>query len=623
MRIEFKSIKIENFFSLGNIELDLADRGYTLISGINKNPTDNAKSNGSGKTSIFNAIVWCLTGETIQGISSNIVNIHSDAGCKVELDFSIDTSLYKIIRSREHVTCGTTLKIFIDNEDKSGKGLRDTEQLLSQYLPDLTNDLLGAVIILGQGLPQRFTNNTPSGRKEVLEKLAKSDFMIDDIKEKLSSRQERLNSQIQICYDNILSATAKIESLNSIIAQAERSLANLKEEKDYIEIIDKLSDNIAVIDKKIPEISFRYNTQLQEYNKISQELSKQELQKQKAKSDVASKLDSEINNVRSKIAANNGEIRALQAEINRLSNISDICPTCGQKIPGVYKPDTSAQKSKLDLLTLQNSDLNIELTNLENVKKTDLDSIDLIMHTQLTDYSNQLVHLNEKLTIDKQAIDELLKNKENLNKSLLQAQIDKRNFEHSREDLRNQIESLSNQIEDLDNNILYNDNERVELESRLDIVNKMLTIAKRDFRGYLLSNVIDFINTKVKEYCLDIFNTTNLTFALDRNNITITYDNKPYENLSGGEKQKVDIIIQFAIRDMLCQFSNFSCNILCLDEIFDNIDAIGCEKVINLLSKKLSDVESMFIITHHSDIPISADSTIFIVKDEKGISNLL
>ena len=146
------------------------------------------------------------------------------------------------------------------------------------------------------------------------------------------------------------------------------------------------------------------------------------------------------------------------------------------------------------------------------------------------------------------------------------------------------------------------------------------TLTTRDFRGYLLKNVIKFIDSKAKEYCKDVFETENIDFVLDGNNIDIKYCGKQYEACSGGEKQKVDLIVQFAIRDMLCQFLDFSSSIIVLDEIFDNLDSVGCEKVINLISRKLSDIQSIFIITHHSDLQIPEDSTITVTKQQDGVS---
>ena len=105
--------------------------------------------------------------------------------------------------------------------------------------------------------------------------------------------------------------------------------------------------------------------------------------------------------------------------------------------------------------------------------------------------------------------------------------------------------------------------------------------------------------------------------------VSLTHKKDHYASvLSGGEKQKIDIIIQFAIRDMLCKFSNFSSNIIVLDEIFDNLDNIGCDKVLNLITTKLTDIESIYIITHHTDIEIPFDNILTIVKENNGISRL-
>ena len=94
------------------------------------------------------------------------------------------------------------------------------------------------------------------------------------------------------------------------------------------------------------------------------------------------------------------------------------------------------------------------------------------------------------------------------------------------------------------------------------------------------------------------------------------------ESLSGGEKQKIDLIIQFSIRDMLCQFLDFRSNLIALDEIFDALDSVSCDKVVNLVSKKLSDIDSVFIITHHKELGIPADNIITVTKQANGVSNV-
>ena len=67
MNIVFKEVKIHNFMSIGDAELELNDLGFVTISGNNMCQIDTTSSNGSGKSSILEAIVWCLTGDTIRG----------------------------------------------------------------------------------------------------------------------------------------------------------------------------------------------------------------------------------------------------------------------------------------------------------------------------------------------------------------------------------------------------------------------------------------------------------------------------------------------------------------------------------------------------------------------------
>ena len=73
---------------------------------------------------------------------------------------------------------------------------------------------------------------------------------------------------------------------------------------------------------------------------------------------------------------------------------------------------------------------------------------------------------------------------------------------------------------------------------------------------------------------------------------------------------------------MLCKYLGFSSNIIVLDEIFDNLDSEGCENILNLISTKLTDVQSIFIITHHQDLQIPMDNEIVVIKGQDKISRI-
>ena len=171
MKINFIQLHIRNFLSFEDSILSFDKDGFISVIGTNLYAEDNSVSNGSGKSSIWEAISWCLTGETIRGTKS-VKRIGSETPCEVELIFMMDEDEFIVNRQADP----SKLYIYRNGENISGKGIRDSEKILYNLLPDLTPMLIGSVIILGQGLPQKFSSNTPSGRKEILEKLSKSDF---------------------------------------------------------------------------------------------------------------------------------------------------------------------------------------------------------------------------------------------------------------------------------------------------------------------------------------------------------------------------------------------------------------------------------------------------------------
>ena len=620
MLIKFKHLIVENFLSFGYAELDLNDRGYTSVNGINNCLVDNAQSNGAGKSSLWDALAYSICGETVRGIKSNLTNIHTTGGMKVDLTFDIDNKSYRIIRSKDHKVLGTTIKFYVNGEDKSGKGVRDTEKIISEYLPDLTSELIGSVIILGQGMPQKFTNNTPSGRKEVLEKLSKSDFMIEDIKNRLTNRKIVLNKDLKDIELKLTSSQSQLDIYNRQLPQLENQLQNLV--VPNIEEINSINAKINQLNEEVTQLGSQLQLNKDQLEELNQQnlgiTNKQVLETNQIKQEYQSTLDNLQEN-KYKIFA---EINSLNAEIKRLKNIVDVCPTCGQKLPNVHKVDTTDKEVKTQ-------ELNTQLTSIdENIKTTETKrniEIQAIEEKYKQEKLNIINNINDK----KIEISNLSKRIDSYNNEIkhqsitlatLQSSLD--NYNQRKNELINNIESTKSTIEQLNSKILYDTMVKDDVGSRLDAINKMTTLATRDFRGFLLTNVIEYINRRAKIYSQDIFGTDKIQFALDGNNLNVSYDEKLYESLSGGEQKRVDIIAQLSLRDMLMQFSNFSSNILVLDEIFDSCDAKSSDAIVNTISKRLVDIESVFIVTHRSNLALPTDSTITVVKNEQGVSSL-
>lgn len=644
MNIKFNRIVVKNFLSIGEAELVFNNNGYVLVKGINNNKDDLATSNGSGKSSLFEAICWCLTGETIRGIKSDISNINTNDGAHVELYMEVSGDRWKIIRTKDDKILKTNLKLIVNDQDVSGKGIRDSQKILSERLPDITSSLIGSVIILGQGLPQKFSNNTPSGRKDVLEKLSKSDFMIEDLKNRIFERKSFLSNELRKYEDLLLENESKLSVLENKLEQETSSLLNLKNKK-YLEqelgklniIQEKMNNNSENLKKEIDLKNIEIQDLRIKYTDLSKKKSEISLKLSNDKLEEILKEDSwknkELESLNRDLAYTKSTIDSLKKEIKKIESITDICPTCGQKIIGVVKPSTENLKKDLEHVVHEYSNKSNSISNVYSIYNSNISRIN---NTYDRKNKDSLFRIKEEIGVVLDSGNKLKNNLNNLERDyttiiseitdnsekILNLKIELSALDATKESLELNIENTKKEISDFNEKIMYNKEKIKLLKSRSDIINTFSTAISRDFRGYLLNSVISYINKKAKEYSTCIFNTDKINFFLDGNNINITYCGKQYDNLSGGERQKVDLIVQFSIRDMLCKFLNFSCNILIIDEIFDNLDSIGCQKVINLISTKLQDINNIFIVTHRGDLEIPYDMEIIVEKNEKGISRI-
>ena len=619
MILTFKNIHIENFLSFGTADL-LLDRGnYVLVKGENENPVDNAESNGSGKSAIFDAIVWALTGTTTRECK-NVSNINSDNGAKVTLYFNVDDCEYEVTRTKDYKPLGSTLKIIRNGEDVSGKGIRDSEKLLSEYLPDLTSSFLGSVIILGQGLPQRFSNNTPSGRKDVLEKLSKSDFMIDDLKQKVSDRKTQIQKLIRENEDKLLAATT---SKSRMLKQKESIDRYLQELPDKHELQEKIDTYNRKVEELVEEVEGK--KQRLESESIT-ELSKEKECKLLQLSSLNSSMYSELEQKKSEYSDQINELserkQSLKSYIRTNENIRDVCPTCGQKLIGVEKPNVDKERQELGEVETSLFDISAKRDSELNVIKDSYMKKSKELDNEIQQLGNEILEKSKAQSELKRSIEELQKSIEQCKYRVasLVGQMDA--LEENAVRYNQELTSICDQLNEIEKEILYYTNEQGPLNRRSEIISKMNTILSRDFRGYLLTNVINYISDRAKFYSMQVFGNDNIGFQLAGNAIEISFDNKEYSNLSGGEKQRVDLIIQLSIRDMLCKFMGFSSNIIVLDEFIDGLDAKGCEQILGLIANNLTDVGTVYIITHHSSVAIPTDDEIIVVKDSNKISRI-
>lgn len=610
--------------SHADTQVNLDTAGYVLLQGINQCDADCSTSNGSGKSSIWDALSWCLTGETIRG-AKDVTRKSASEGCRVTLSFSVDSDEYVLIRCKDDSEYKTNLKIYVNGEDRSGKGIRDSEKILQAILPDISSQLLGNVVILGQGLPVKFSNYTPSGRKDLLEKLSKSDFMIEDLKDRVSTRELALIDDTAICQANIRTLESKILNDQNQLTQLKQkydeifasdinsSIEELQELKNKTTALLTRND---LLNKSIIDVSHEVDLENSNNHKLRQAYFD-------ARDSISNDPNEELTTIENSIAACKATLYSNSQELTRILNIRDICPTCGQKIIGVMKPDTTSIEAEI-------SRCKDSLKTLEDNKQQIVGNINLKLNELKVKYDALIEESNIKIRQFNESKNAYLCEISTNNQTIkynndkiyaLQTLID---------NYQNNLTTIQTNIEDLNivltKSISELDTEKGSYESVIAhkaVIDKFKTILSRNFRGLLLQNCINYISTVAQDYAQEVFNHRDLAICLDGNAISIKFNGKEYESLSGGEQKKVDIIIQLAIRNMLCNYLNFNCNIIVLDEVFDALDYIGCEKISNLLTTKLEDVSTMYIVTHRKDLPISTDHSITVTKNNLGISSVI
>ena len=621
MNLYFEKIILHNFASYTHSEVDLTGKGFCLVSGRNLYIKDNSYSNGSGKSMIWNGICLTLTGEPIKGNKNGLKNnLVEEEDCYTELHFKDDADSYIITR---YLAPKSDLHIIKNGEDISGKGIRESEKKLGEVLPNLNKELITSIVLFGQGMPQAFSKLAPSGRNELLEKLTNSDFMIEAIKTRALDVATELNSTLRQEEDSILVKNTLLTTENKTITECTNTLETAVK-PDFAAKINELTVNINKLSTTLTEYKTSQTNNTEGLTNVSNQLS--ELLTKK--NTELAELQESYNNVlpagikkRSDLEA---DLRSTETELTKIKNIKEFCPTCGQKIIGAHKPDTSALEAKKVSLKEALANINGEFKRLDTEYKNAVAEINKSYQDQINDLETKKNAFSAGIKSDGNKITELTSQKGQLETTLEQVKQESANYDTNMQNIRTTLDKAKLKKIELEKDLTDLNASKQITADRVAVLKKIDNIIKRDLRGHLLTNIITFINKKSKEFCKTVFGTTEIEIFLDGNALDITYCGKMFDNLSGGEQMRVDLILQLAIRDMLRSYLNLQSNILVLDEVTDFLDKQSCKAVMTLIEKELKSVESVFIVTHHAEsLSIPVDTELKIEKNEQGLSSII
>ena len=647
MNIKFEELDIEGFRSIDRISLNLSDQGIVIVKGIN-NYEDLASSNGSGKSSVFEAIIYALFEETSSG-DKDIENRILGQGCSVVLKFSIDDVSYKIIRQSKKGK--GTVVLYRNDEDISARNKSDTNKLIISIL-GINKAIFLDSIFLSQNAVTNLPSLSPTARKERLEILTNTDNAINNFKTFLKEKQTMYESKHVDCQLEINKINGKEESLQQ---QKDKLQAQINDIKIQIEERNKLG-NIEDLDKQIQEYNVEINTinnqipeldnQIEMISKSINELKNeqkvyeekrvnkdQEVQNQR---DKCNDLQKEITRVENVISYNNMDIDRINKEIEKIKN-SDTCPTCGRKYDNVNEEhiqkvieDKNKEIKEFENKNIENNnyikDLQLELDKEievgKNLKKEfeNLNSLYNDKNEQVSEQQTNLINTNNQKTQLLNSIQNIQVQIDVINKQkddILKIEIpNSKQYEDMVQDIDTQLNNLNKLKED-------KNNELNELDNYINAIKHCIQLVTKDFRTFLLKNSLSYLNKILKDYSSQLFsNESDLIYISENDNkLDIMLGNATYESLSGGEKTRVNIALLLAQKSLANMIGNISCNIIILDEILGYCDALAENNVINLITKELESLETIYMISH-KEIPIGYDAELIVEKNANGLTHL-
>jgi DNA repair exonuclease SbcCD ATPase subunit len=679
--ITFKNLTVKNFMSVGNATqgIDFNRKDLTLVLGENLDLGGDGSRNGTGKTTIINALSYALYGNALSNIrKDNLVNKTNGKNMLVRLDFFVNNTEYRIERGRKP----NVLKFYVNNEaqaatDEAQGENKETQEAIERIL-GMSHDMFKHVLalntytepflslkaneqrtiieqLLGITLLSERADKIKELNKQTKDGIAQEEFRVRAVQEANSRIEEQIESlkrrQVlwQKKYDSdVAYLVAQYDDLAKINIEAEllahKDLAiwsQLKKQKETYDALvarqtawqqkhqsDWEAAGRAYLDKNRINIETELSawTELAAYN-------------QKAK-DIA-ELEKLIARCVTDEAKEQKVIDKLKAEIEELK--AHKCYACGQDFHDSNHEAVLAAKEK----ALQEAALQALSTNGQWIEHTDaLTALGELGVKPTTHYKTEAeaIRHSSELNSLKQVMDtkeaevnpftEQLAELEDVDvpvQPVTHYDTEAEAIKHSSQvnNLLNLIASkgkekdpYSEQITDMQQQAL----QKVEY----DKINELTRLQEhQDFLLKLLTSKDSFVRKKIIDQNLAYLN-QRLTHYLDRIGLphTVKFNNDlsvsieelgrelDFDNLSRGERTRLILSMSWAFRDVWESLYH-PINLLFIDELIDNgLDTAGVENALGLL-KKISRErhKSIWLVSHRDELAGRVENILKVVKE--------
>lgn len=565
--LTFTTMNVVGFCSIENLHIPLNPSCTILI----KAP------NGKGKSTILSALVWAIYGKNLKGVSEVItwekVRPKDYQGVMVEVFFQKGEHIYKIIRCQK---CNIVLEdgakgkdrliLMKDNEVVNVKGKNKLQDAINAEL-GLSYTLFMNSIMFGQGI-KRLIQESNSDKKKIFEEVFDLEFL------------------------NIAKGIA-MQDKNNLLAQAnevEHQSALLKKELE--------ANKEAYFDLRDREKGFKekIKSERRELKKDKEDLTKQLIKKQQQLKDEVEK------SLKVKIKKHTDYVDVLKSKIkyNRI-------------VSGVSLPDF-VKKLKIQL----------DKGHYKRAKE----SVDIIYKAIINsdklqeEYEDALGRLDELRTTNEK-YKRLQKECDDIASDI--ADIDEELEKLKQEKLKVMSPKYKEKLKEIRKTLRKVDedyhNKELELENYNWLINDPL--GNNGIKAYLFDSSLDMLNRTLDKYSqvlgfriefnIDLGTARKEFFTLiERDGQIIDYD-----ELSGGEKQLVNVAMAFAMNESLTMSKGI--NLAFLDEVFESLSSDNIEVVTSLIRHTFAD-KTLFLITHLDSLPLS-NTKILQVEKVNGLSS--
>jgi len=573
--LKIKNVSAKNFMSVGNNTqaVNFDNCQLTLVLGHNLDMGGDGSRNGTGKTTIINALSYALYGDALTNIrKDNLINKTNGKGMITTVEFEIEGKSYRIERGRRP----NVLKLFIDGEDalenEQQGDSRETQKEIEKII-GFPHNMFKHLIALNT-YTEPFLAMKNNDQRDMIEQLL-------GITE-LSQKAEVLKERQKYTRDSIKEEEIRI---NAVEESNKRIDKNIKEIESRSRAWEKNKENklIELGEKIIRMERIDIDTELENHKLLTtykdQRSSLQTLQAEEKRTSTS-------------ITRSSKKLEELDNNLE--SAKSGVCPTCEQ---GTAHLDTHEAYTQ-------------ELVEKIDKEKEYYKEIEGIM-IETTEAIKQFSNIPADPEVYYNTLEEVLEHKHNV--ETMQSNLESMAVDEN--PYIEQIEGLKTTgIQEISFEIM---NELTHLQDHQDFLYKLLTSKDSFIRRRIIDQNIAYLNHRLAYYLDKLGLPHDVKFASDLGvEITEYGRDLDFDNLSRGERNRLILGLSWSFRDIY-ESLNRPMNLMCIDELIDSgMDSTGVENALGILKKMHREQnKNIMLISHKEELVGRVNNVLTVVKE--------